>query len=148
MLSICLVGLLEMSKICSALSNTVMELWGWWSSHELLLWVPNHFTSCCRGVLCQSIIRAQAASPTFTHVYAALVAILNTKVQYIHESHSLHVSVTKEFLRNSSVFSMLNVYKLLGNWAKTNVAIIAENVCCFFGLFIKFIETFGPKKHR
>ncbi|XP_015777043.1 PREDICTED: pre-mRNA-splicing factor CWC22 homolog [Acropora digitifera] len=33
-----------------------------------------------RGVLCQSIIRAQAASPTFTHVYAALVAILNTKV--------------------------------------------------------------------
>ncbi|XP_015747782.1 PREDICTED: pre-mRNA-splicing factor CWC22 homolog [Acropora digitifera] len=32
-----------------------------------------------RGVLCQSIIRAQAASPTFTHVYAALVAILNTK---------------------------------------------------------------------
>ena len=35
---------------------------------------------CCRGVLCQSIMRAQAASPTFTHVYAALVAILNTKV--------------------------------------------------------------------
>ena len=34
----------------------------------------------CRGVLCQSIMRAQAASPTFTHVYAALVAILNTKV--------------------------------------------------------------------
>lgn len=32
-----------------------------------------------RGVLCQSIIRAQAASPTFTHVYAGLVAILNTK---------------------------------------------------------------------
>ncbi|CAH3187244.1 unnamed protein product, partial [Porites evermanni] len=32
-----------------------------------------------RGVLCQSIMRAQAASPTFTHVYAALVAILNTK---------------------------------------------------------------------
>lgn len=34
----------------------------------------------CRGVLCQSIMRAQAASPTFSHVYAALVAILNTKV--------------------------------------------------------------------
>ena len=121
------------------------QLWSCRADDLHMLWVPNHFTSCCRGVLCQSIIRAQAASPTFTHVYAALVAILNTKVQYIHESHSLHVSVTKEFLRNSSVFSMLNVYKLLGNWAKTNVAIIAENVCCFFGLFIKFIETFGPK---
>ncbi|ESP01900.1 hypothetical protein LOTGIDRAFT_138828, partial [Lottia gigantea] len=32
-----------------------------------------------RGVLARSVIQAQAASPTFTHVYAALVAILNTK---------------------------------------------------------------------
>ena len=38
---------------------------------------------CYRGVLCQSIIRAQAALPTFTHVYAALVAILNTKVSVV-----------------------------------------------------------------
>lgn len=34
----------------------------------------------CRGLLARSIITAQAASPTFTHVYAALVAIINTKV--------------------------------------------------------------------
>ncbi|XP_031564700.1 pre-mRNA-splicing factor CWC22 homolog [Actinia tenebrosa] len=32
-----------------------------------------------RGLLAQSIIRAQFASPTFTHVYAALVSIINTK---------------------------------------------------------------------
>ncbi|KAI8496518.1 pre-mRNA-splicing factor cwc22 [Branchiostoma belcheri] len=32
-----------------------------------------------RGLLARSIIQAQAASPTFTHVYAALVAIINTK---------------------------------------------------------------------
>jgi len=31
-------------------------------------------------MMARSIIQAQAASPTFTHVYAALVAIVNTKV--------------------------------------------------------------------
>nr|CAD7430048.1 unnamed protein product [Timema monikensis] len=34
-----------------------------------------------RGLLCRSIIQAQAASPTFTNVYAALVAVINTKVE-------------------------------------------------------------------
>lgn len=33
-----------------------------------------------RGLLCRAIIQAQATSPTFTHVYAALVAAINTKV--------------------------------------------------------------------
>lgn len=32
-----------------------------------------------RGVMARSIIQAQAASPTFTHVYASLVSIINTK---------------------------------------------------------------------
>ncbi|XP_060589870.1 pre-mRNA-splicing factor CWC22 homolog [Ruditapes philippinarum] len=32
-----------------------------------------------RGLMARSIIQAQAASPTFTHVYAALVSIVNTK---------------------------------------------------------------------
>ncbi|KAH3752088.1 hypothetical protein DPMN_186698, partial [Dreissena polymorpha] len=32
-----------------------------------------------KGLMARSIIQAQAASPTFTHVYAALVAIVNTK---------------------------------------------------------------------
>ena len=36
----------------------------------------------CRGLLARSIMQAQAASPTFTHVYAALVAIINTKVSF------------------------------------------------------------------
>ena len=35
-----------------------------------------------RGLLSRSIIQAQAASPTFTHVYAALVAIINSKVHF------------------------------------------------------------------
>ena len=38
-----------------------------------------------RGLLCQSIIQAQTASPTFTHVYAALAAIINTKFPNIGE---------------------------------------------------------------
>lgn len=33
-----------------------------------------------RGLLTRSIIQAQAASPTFTHVYAALAAVINSKV--------------------------------------------------------------------
>ncbi|XP_037958134.1 pre-mRNA-splicing factor CWC22 homolog isoform X2 [Teleopsis dalmanni] len=38
-----------------------------------------------RGLICRSIIQAQAASPTFTHVYAALVAIINSKFPNIGE---------------------------------------------------------------
>ena len=33
-----------------------------------------------RGLLARSVMKAQTASPVFTHVYAALVAILNSKV--------------------------------------------------------------------
>ena len=36
-----------------------------------------------RGLLCRSIIQAQAASPTFTHVYSALVAVINSKVRSV-----------------------------------------------------------------
>lgn len=38
-----------------------------------------------RGLLCQSIMTAQTASPTFTHVYAGLVSIINTKFPNIGE---------------------------------------------------------------
>lgn len=33
-----------------------------------------------RGLLARSIIKAQMASPNFTHVYAALISVINTKV--------------------------------------------------------------------
>ena len=33
-----------------------------------------------RGLLCRSILKAQLASPGFTHIYAALVAVINTKL--------------------------------------------------------------------
>ncbi|XP_018333282.1 pre-mRNA-splicing factor CWC22 homolog [Agrilus planipennis] len=38
-----------------------------------------------RGLLSKSLIQAQAASPTFTHVYAALVAVINSKFPNIGE---------------------------------------------------------------
>lgn len=41
-----------------------------------------------RGLLCRSIIQAQAASPTFTHVYAALVSVINSKVSKISGTRS------------------------------------------------------------
>ncbi|CAI9739437.1 pre-mRNA-splicing factor CWC22 homolog [Octopus vulgaris] len=41
-----------------------------------------------RGLLARSLLQAQIASPTFTHVYAALVAIINTKA---HEVIALEI---------------------------------------------------------
>lgn len=39
-----------------------------------------------RGLLARSIIQAQTASPTFTNVYAALTAIINSKVKIFNPS--------------------------------------------------------------
>lgn len=36
-----------------------------------------------RGLLARSIMQAQAASPTFTHVYACMVAMINCKVSIL-----------------------------------------------------------------
>lgn len=55
-----------------------------------------------RGLLCRSIIQAQAASPTFTHVYAALVAIINSKFPSIGELllQRLVITFRRGFRRN------------------------------------------------
>ncbi|CAG2120296.1 unnamed protein product, partial [Medioppia subpectinata] len=54
-----------------------------------------------RGLLCRSIISAQTASPTFTHVYATLVAIINSKA---HEVVSLEIlTLLLENATNDSV---------------------------------------------
>ena len=51
----------------SNISNIVMELF-------------NENLIRGRGLLIKSIMKAQSASPTFTHVFAALIAALNTKL--------------------------------------------------------------------
>ena len=38
-----------------------------------------------RGLLCRSIMQAQSSSSTYTNVFAALVAIINTKFPNIGE---------------------------------------------------------------
>lgn len=55
-----------------------------------------------RGLLCRSIIQAQAASPTFTHVYAALVAVINSKFPSIGELllNRLVIQFRRGFRRN------------------------------------------------
>jgi pre-mRNA-splicing factor CWC22 len=58
-----------------------------------------------RGLLCRSIIQAQTASPTFTHVYAALVAIINSKFPSIGELllNRLVLAFKRGFRRNDKV---------------------------------------------
>jgi pre-mRNA-splicing factor CWC22 len=36
-----------------------------------------------KGLLARAIIKAQMASPNFTHVYAALISVINTKLPEI-----------------------------------------------------------------
>ena len=61
-----------------------------------------------RGLLCQSIMLAQTASPTFTHVYAALAAIINTKFPNIGELllHRLILNFRRGFKRNDKTRCM------------------------------------------
>jgi pre-mRNA-splicing factor CWC22 len=55
-----------------------------------------------RGLLCRSVMKAQAQSPIFTHVYAALVAVVNTKMPEIGELllKRLITQFKKAFRRN------------------------------------------------
>lgn len=58
-----------------------------------------------RGLICRSIIQAQAASPTFTHVYAALVAVINSKFPNIGELllKRLVIQFKRGFRRNDKM---------------------------------------------
>ena len=62
----------------------------------------------CRGLLGRSIVTAQAASPIFTHVYVALVAIVNTKFPQIGELIIKRVIVNfkKGYRRNDKVSNL------------------------------------------
>ena len=58
-----------------------------------------------RGLLARSIIQAQAASPMFTHVYAALVSVINTKFPQTGEliAKRLVSQFRKGYRRNDKV---------------------------------------------
>ena len=57
-----------------------------------------------RGLLSRSIIQAQAASPTFTHVYAALVALINSKVNDCQIFIFVLLNLIKFFLNSQFSF--------------------------------------------
>ena len=58
-----------------------------------------------RGLVARSVMQAQADSPMFTHVYAALVAIINVKFPQIGEliAKRLIVRFQRAFRRNDKV---------------------------------------------
>lgn len=58
-----------------------------------------------RGLLGRSIIQAQNASPTFTRVYAALVAVINTRFPQNGELilRRLTLQFRKSYKRNKKV---------------------------------------------
>jgi pre-mRNA-splicing factor CWC22 len=58
-----------------------------------------------RGLLARSVIQAQSASPVFTHVYAALVSVINTKFPQTGEliAKRLVSQFRKGYRRNDKV---------------------------------------------
>lgn len=76
-----------------------------------------------RGLLCRSIIQAQAASPTFTHVYAALVAVINSKFPNIGELllKRLVIQFKRGFRRNDKTIC-LSSSRFVGHLVNQRVA--------------------------
>lgn len=56
-----------------------------------------------RGLLTRAIIKAQMASPNFTHVYAALVSVINSKLPNLGELiiHRVLIQFKRSFQRNN-----------------------------------------------
>lgn len=71
------------------------------------LLLTSYLTICLsiRGLLARSVLQAQAASPIFTHVYAAVVAIINSKFPQIGELilKRLILTFRKSYRRNLKV---------------------------------------------
>lgn len=72
-----------------------------------------------RGLVARSVIQAQTASPTFTHVYAALVSVVNTKVCTelpqdldTHLSCLMYLHVLDFLLHLEKVFSDCSCYQM------------------------------------
>jgi len=76
-----------------------------------------------RGLLSRSIIQAQAASPTFTHVFAALVSIINSKFPNIGELllKRLVIQFRRAFRRNDKLVCM-SATRFIGHLVNQRVA--------------------------
>ncbi|KAM9709212.1 pre-mRNA-splicing factor CWC22 homolog isoform 1-T1 [Menidia menidia] len=76
-----------------------------------------------RGLLARSVLQAQAASPIFTHVYAAVVAIINSKFPQIGELilKRLILSFRRSYRRNLKL-QCLTASKFVAHLINQNVA--------------------------
>lgn len=82
-----------------------------------------YFTSFFRGLFARSIIQAQAFSPSFSHVFAALVAIINSKFPNIGELvlRRLIIQFKRSFRRNDKQ-SCVTACKFIAHLANQRVA--------------------------
>ncbi|CAI5443810.1 unnamed protein product [Caenorhabditis angaria] len=76
-----------------------------------------------KGLLCRSIIQAQAFSPGFSHVYAALVAVINSKFPHVGELllRRLIVQFKRSFRRNDKGVTV-PIVKFIGHLINQQVA--------------------------
>ncbi|XP_076368579.1 pre-mRNA-splicing factor nucampholin [Tachypleus tridentatus] len=76
-----------------------------------------------RGLLARSVIQAQAISPTFSHVYSAFVAVINSKFPQIGELiiRRLIIQFRRGFRRNDKHLS-LSSSRFLGHLINQQVA--------------------------
>ncbi|XP_045910314.1 pre-mRNA-splicing factor CWC22 homolog isoform X2 [Micropterus dolomieu] len=76
-----------------------------------------------RGLLARSVLQAQAASPIFTHVYAAVVAIINSKFPQVGELilKRLILTFRKSYRRNLKQ-QCLTASKFVAHLINQNVA--------------------------
>jgi pre-mRNA-splicing factor CWC22 len=67
-----------------------------------------------RGLLTKAIFKAQMASPNFTHVYAALVAVLNTKLPEVVKLliSRYIIQFQKAYKRNNKIVCMASIKML------------------------------------
>ena len=80
-----------------------------------------------KGLLCRSIMKAQAASPAFTHVFAGMVAVMNTKIPEIGELllKRIIISWRRAFRRNDKQMCS-TLAKFLAHL--TNQKVVDENL--------------------
>jgi pre-mRNA-splicing factor CWC22 len=76
-----------------------------------------------KGLLCRSIQKAQMASQTFTHVFAALIAIINTKLPQTGDLllRRLVAQFQRSFKRNDKT-QLIGLCKFIGHLANQRVA--------------------------
>jgi pre-mRNA-splicing factor CWC22 len=73
--------------------------------HNIIYEVLNENLFRGKGLIARAVIKAQMASPNFTHVYAALVAVINTKLPDIGELilKRYIIQFRKSYKRNNKI---------------------------------------------